>query len=660
MSQETTKLPSPICESMAADSFALKLLDASLNGLYVYDVKLGRNIFINAQYTRLTGYTLNELQAMDEAQFFALFHPEDQQRVADHMERILLKSDDELEIEYRFKTKDGRWVWCLSRDSAFARNEDGTVSQFIGTFFDINGRKQLEGNAEQLAAAAIRERDHLEALINSISDEIWFASSEGKFTLVNPSAALQFEMDEMDETDGIDVKKLAERLEVFRPDGSPRPVEESPPLRALQGEVVRNLEEIIRIPSTGELRYRQVSSTPVIDKTGSIIGSVSVVRDITERKQAEEALKSSRLRAETEKRYLEAIFQVLPVGLVVTDTKGGVIRTNNMDKKIWGLRPNTRDVDDYVQYKAWWADSGKPIESQEWASAQAVLIGKSVIGQVLKIKRFNGEHGYIINSAAPIFNDEGRVSGSAVVIQDITELRRAEQAKLESIQNLNEYAYALTHNLKAPFRAIQNYAEFLTEDLEDILEWEPKQYLEGLKKAVTQANNQFRDLEILYEIANRHINIETFDMKEVLNEMQSTFQDVSDSQLILHKNWPAFRGERHLIRQILINLIDNGFKFNRADVKRVEVGWQAVEGNRIEIFVRDNGIGIDPQYQVQIFDIFKRLHTDREYGGTGIGLAIVKKALQKIGGEMRLTSAIGEGSTFYINLPNTFLENNQA
>ena len=149
-------------------------------------------------------------------------------------------------------------------------------------------------------------------------------------------------------------------------------------------------------------------------------------------------------------------------------------------------------------------------------------------------------------------------------------------------------------------------------------------------------------------------------MKEVLNEMQSTFQDVSDSQLILHKNWPAFRGERHLIRQILINLIDNGFKFNRADVKRVEVGWQAVEGNRIEIFVRDNGIGIDPQYQVQIFDIFKRLHTDREYGGTGIGLAIVKKALQKIGGEMRLTSAIGEGSTFYINLPNTFLENNQA
>jgi PAS domain S-box-containing protein len=384
------------------------------------------------------------------------------------------------------------------------------------------------------------------------------------------------------------------------------------------------------------------------------------VRDITERKQAEEALKSSRLRAETEKRYLEAIFQVLPVGLVVTDTKGGVIRTNNMDKKIWGLRPNTRDVDDYVQYKAWWADSGKPIESQEWASAQAVLIGKSVIGQVLKIKRFNGEHGYIINSAAPIFNDEGRVSGSAVVIQDITELRRAQQAKLESIQNLNEYAYALTHNLKAPFRAIQNYAEFLTEDLEDILEWEPKQYLEGLKKAVTQANNQFRDLEILYEIANRHINIETFDMKEVLNEMQSTFQDVSDSQLILHKNWPAFRGERHLIRQILINLIDNGFKFNRADVKRVEVGWQAVEGNRIEIFVRDNGIGIDPQYQVQIFDIFKRLHTDREYGGTGIGLAIVKKALQKIGGEMRLTSAIGEGSTFYINLPNTFLENNQA
>jgi signal transduction histidine kinase len=115
-----------------------------------------------------------------------------------------------------------------------------------------------------------------------------------------------------------------------------------------------------------------------------------------------------------------------------------------------------------------------------------------------------------------------------------------------------------------------------------------------------------------------------------------------------------------LLRQILFDLINNGFKFNRANIRQVEVGWQAAEGEGIEIFVRDNGIGIDPQYQQQIFDIFRRLHTESEYEGTGIGLAVVKRAVQKIGGTLRLESAVGEGSIFYINLPNSLLENDQA
>ncbi|MEJ2731740.1 MAG: ATP-binding protein, partial [Deltaproteobacteria bacterium] len=110
-------------------------------------------------------------------------------------------------------------------------------------------------------------------------------------------------------------------------------------------------------------------------------------------------------------------------------------------------------------------------------------------------------------------------------------------------------------------------------------------------------------------------------------------------------------------RQILFDLISNGFKFNRSDIRRVEVGWQQATGNGIEIFVRDNGIGIDPEYQKQIFDIFKQLHTKSEYDGTGVGLAIVKRAVQKIGGKLRVESAVGEGSTFYINLPKMILEN---
>ena len=125
------------------------------------------------------------------------------------------------------------------------------------------------------------------ALLNSISDEVWFTDTNKKFTLANPAAVREFGLDP---TKGMGVEQLAASLEVLRPDGSPRPVEETPPLRALQGEIVRELE-LVRTPANGELRYRQVNSAPVRDARGAIIGAVSVVRDITEQKRAEETLR---------------------------------------------------------------------------------------------------------------------------------------------------------------------------------------------------------------------------------------------------------------------------------------------------------------------------------------------------------------------------------
>ena len=132
---------------------------------------------------------------------------------------------------------------------------------------------------ERSLATAQEERDRLRALLNSISDEIWFADKNKKFTMANPSAVAAFSLDFREE---IDIEEFASMLEVYRSDGSARPIDEAPALRALQGDVVKNLEEIIRTPATGVLLYRQVNAAPVRDAEGGIIGSVSVVRDITE------------------------------------------------------------------------------------------------------------------------------------------------------------------------------------------------------------------------------------------------------------------------------------------------------------------------------------------------------------------------------------------
>jgi PAS domain S-box-containing protein len=157
---------------------------------------------------------------------------------------------------------------------------------------DITTRKQIEQEAQDLAEKVLEEKDRLLALINSTPDEIWFASADGTFTLMNSAANRTFELDGKS---GINVKKLAEASEVYRTNGTLRPVEEAPPLRALSGEFVRGAEEIIRLPGSGELQHRQINSSPVY-RDGHIIGSVSVVRDITDAKNTERALRKSESR----------------------------------------------------------------------------------------------------------------------------------------------------------------------------------------------------------------------------------------------------------------------------------------------------------------------------------------------------------------------------
>jgi PAS domain S-box-containing protein len=137
------------------------------------------------------------------------------------------------------------------------------------------------------------EKTILSTLINSITDEIWFADIQGNFTLANPAALKEFDLSS---DRAIGVIELANQLEVFRPDGSPRPIEEAPPLQALRGNVVRLQEEIVRPTAHSELRYRQVSAAPVRDSNGRIIGSVSVVRDISDLHRAEARLQKAESR----------------------------------------------------------------------------------------------------------------------------------------------------------------------------------------------------------------------------------------------------------------------------------------------------------------------------------------------------------------------------
>jgi len=133
------------------EKFLDRVLDASLCGIYVYDVIKGRNDYINQQYTNITGWTLKEINAMSSKEFAALFHPDDQSAVFSHMDEVKQADNQQpVEIEYRFKTKRGHWIWCLSRDAAFEKSPNGELVRFIGTFIDITERKNATIELQQM------------------------------------------------------------------------------------------------------------------------------------------------------------------------------------------------------------------------------------------------------------------------------------------------------------------------------------------------------------------------------------------------------------------------------------------------------------------------------------------------------------------------------
>ncbi len=381
------------------------------------------------------------------------------------------------------------------------------------------------------------------------------------------------------------------------------------------------------------------------------------VTDLTDQKRHEHIL--------AEERLSRSIIDQSADAIVVCNEQGIVIRASEV---VWDLIGRSCLEEPFNEIFDIRINSGDPAQPGPVAEYTPFLIDHIIAGRSFRSREALIEEPglpatHLLLSATPLSDNSGAVIGAIVNLADITakirlehQLKESREGLRESNRELNEYAYALTHNLKAPFRAVQNYTEFLSEDLGGTLQGEPKQFLEGIKRAVTQANKQFEDLEALYSIKNRSVRIESFDMQELLDEMKYLFKSDTCRKLIIAEQWPTLRCEKFLLRQILIDLITNGFKYNRADNPTVEVGWRPATGGRFEIFIRDSGIGIDPRYHEQIFGIFKRLHTDREYAGTGIGLAIVKKAVQKIGATVRVESAVGEGSTFYIALPNSILE----
>jgi PAS domain S-box-containing protein len=242
------------------------------------------------------------------------------------------------------------------------------------------------------------------------------------------------------------------------------------------------------------------------------------------------------------------------------------------------------------------------------------------------------------------------------VNNDITPLKQTEEllsrangALRRSNEELEQFAYAISHDLQAPLRAVTGYADLLAKRYRDRLDTDGREFLGFLRSAAEHMGQLIRDLLAYSQVASaEHTTVELVDADALLKAViRSLHLDIEDAgAVITSSNLPSIRAERLELMQLFSNLLSNALKYRnvsvpsviRVSAERTQDGW---------VFsVRDNGVGIDPAYHERIFGIFKRLHGP-EYAGTGIGLAICQKIIERNGGRIWVESAVGAGATFF-------------
>ena len=234
-----------------------------------------------------------------------------------------------------------------------------------------------------------------------------------------------------------------------------------------------------------------------------------------------------------------------------------------------------------------------------------------------------------------------------------TELKRKTLALEITNKELESFTYSVSHDLRAPLRAIDGFSRMLLEDCSERLSVEGKRFLDIVRANTQKMGQLIDDLLTLSRLGRLETRFSTVDMdqlvKEVLGELERD-QYITETKVTVHP-LPTICGDRSMLRQVFINVISNAIKFSRKSEPRIiEIGSRTEEDKMI-YWVKDNGVGFDMRYSDKLFGVFQRLHSIQEFEGTGVGLAISHRIIQKHEGRIWAEAKVNEGATFHIALP---------
>lgn len=229
-----------------------------------------------------------------------------------------------------------------------------------------------------------------------------------------------------------------------------------------------------------------------------------------------------------------------------------------------------------------------------------------------------------------------------------------EQKKLEDAnQELEAFAYSVSHDLRVPLRAIDGFSRILVEDYQDELDDEGRRLISIIRDNTKKMGQLIDDILQLSRAGRQEINLTQLDIESIFqNVFNELKQSNEDRNIVLEMEpLPEVYADRTLLQQVISNLLSNSFKFtNTRETAEIKVGFE-VGKNEYIYYVKDNGVGFNMKYSDKLFGLFQRLHGQNEFDGTGVGLSIVQRIIRRHGGDVWAEGKVDEGATFYFSLP---------
>ncbi|ELY45394.1 PAS domain S-box protein [Natronorubrum tibetense] len=402
----------------------------------------------------------------------------------------------------------------------------------------------------------------------------------------------------------------------------------------------------------GELRWVVARGHVEYDENGTPETFPGALTDITERKRTE-------LELQRNKEQLQSLFEILPVGAIVAEQNGGIVEANRAAKEIWGVDALDADsFDDYDQFPVRRADTGESLERDEWTIAR-VLQGEEVTEPgTFEIDSRDGEQRILSVRGMPIRDARGDVTRAVITLSDITERteyqRRLEEtiAQLEeSNERLEHFAYAASHDLQEPLRMVSSYLRLVEDRYGDQLDEDGEEFLEFAVDGADRMREMIEGLLAYSRVETRGDPLEPTDLDAVFEDVVADLQlqiEESDAEITIDE-LPRVEGDASQLRQVFQNLLTNAITYSGEEPPRIHIEAERRDRNWV-VSVHDEGIGIEAEDQERVFEVFQRLHSRGKHSGTGIGLALCQRIIERHGGDIWLDSEPGEGTTFSFTL----------